>query len=126
MVLLVTILGGGALTAWRRTRWIGMVLGLGAVAFAVGVHWRDTQVFKGMAGITPRASESEVLSALGQPDRITDGTEWVEAGIPRSPGEYIPGCVREYWYHAFFFPYAQSLCFDANQRLIRITTYSSW
>jgi len=124
--LLVTLFGGAILLTLKRARWIGAAMIIGAATFTVVIVLRESHRHQEISRLVHGAREADVLSAVGPPDRTTDGSEWVEAGFPRTPGESIPGCVREHWYYTFYYPYAQALCFDSKHQLIRITTYSSW
>jgi hypothetical protein len=126
LILLLGAAVGLVMTATRRVRLVGLAiltLSAGLICFFM---WQSSQRYDAFESVALGASEAAVVAALGDPPRVTDGSEWVEAGYKRSEGELIPGCVREYWYSAFFYPEKLSLCFDSSGVLIHKYRYTSW
>jgi len=109
--------------AYRRIGILALLIGLIGIGFFV---WRDGNRTAGFESVALGMSEMQVQSTIGAPPRVTDGTEWVEPGYKRAASELVPGCVREYWYSAFLYPDALSLCFNASGKLIHKARYSSW
>src|SRR3990167_10525412 len=108
LAILVAVAAGLILICIKQVRVLGVSLLIIAIGTATYILHRDREQGLASSRIVLGASEAEVVLALGTPPRVTDGSEWVSRGFKRNPEELIPGCVREFWYGAFFFPYQES------------------
>jgi hypothetical protein len=123
LALVIATLAGAFLASLRRTRVLGiaaLTVGLGGTAFFL---WQTHHWSAGFYSLEDRASESEVVSKLGRPQRITDSSGGPEPDMHESP---VPGCAREFWYNAFLFPEAFSFCFGADARLVQKYDWVLW
>ena len=119
IILVLAVLGGAILLIPRRTRFVGytfFALGCGGIGFFI---WQYAQWSAGYESVQMGASEQEVITRVGKPPRVTDGSEWVVPGYKKGSSELVPGCVREYWYPAFLTPEQYSFCFSAEAKLIK-------
>lgn len=126
LVLTVSFLIGVVLITIRRTRYFGLALVFvtgSAIAFFV---WQSYRWQRGFDVVALGATEHEVISLVGAPQRITDGTLWVEPGFKKSGTELVPGCTKEYWYNVFYFPVAYSFCFNERSLLIDKYNWVLW
>lgn len=126
LVLILGAVAGLVMVAVRRVRYAGLVVLVSSVGFLCFFIWQFSHRSTAFESIALGASEATVVAALGAPPRVTDGSEWVEPGYPRTEAELIPGCVREYWYASFLFPEKLSLCFDSDHVLIHKNRHTSW
>jgi len=126
LAIIAVLVAGIVFLFFRQTRELGAALALLAIAFVWAAHDRYAGPSQAYESLPLGASESDLAKVAGFSSRITDGSEWVEAGVRRIPEELIPGCVREYWYNYFFLPDAVSFCFDRHGKLIHKGRYSSW
>jgi hypothetical protein len=126
LTVIAVLAAGVVLLFFREARMLGAVLALLAIAFVWAANDRYAGPSQAYESLPLGTSEGDLAKVAGFSPRITDGSEWVEAGVRRTPSELIPGCVREYWYNYFFLPDAVSFCFDRHGKLIHKGRYSSW
>jgi hypothetical protein len=126
LILIIFGFIGLALLLFKRTRVVGLSLAAFSFAFIGFFIYQSSARNAAFENVKIGQSEAEIIVAIGKPPRVTDGTEWVEEGVKRSASELIPGCTKEYWYNAFLFPEALSLCFNANGKLIYKYRYVFW
>ena len=124
--VIAVLVAGIVLLIFRQLRALGAVLAFSAIAFVAVMNHQYSGPSDAYDSLRLGASEKDLVNLAGSSSRITDGSEWVEAGVARSADELIPHCVREYWYNYFFFPDAVSFCFDRRGRLIHKDRYSLW
>ena len=125
-LLLLVIVAGLSMLVTRRLRAVGLVLLLMSAGGIFFLMWQSSQRNAAFESIKLGTTAADVAAAIGDPPRVTDGTEWIEPGYKRSADELISGCVREYWYSSFLYPEKLSLCFDSSSRLIHKYRYVSW
>lgn len=126
LALVASCLLGTILFLFRKTRNLGLsfiLLAGGCIVFLLlQSHNWETAFEAIMLG----NSEHNVISKMGTPQRITDGTLWVEPEFKKGPSELVPGCMQEYWYNAFLFPEAYSFCFNKDAVLIQKYKWAMW
>ncbi len=124
--LIVMLLAGGVLLLFRRVRYIGLfVVSLAASATGYFV-WQSNHWAAGFDAVTLGASEQEIILVVGVPQRITDGTLWVEPKYKKAKTELVVGCTKEYWYNVFYFPVAYSFCFNDRSELVHKYNWVMW
>jgi hypothetical protein len=111
------------LTYSQMTGLLVLVTSFSVISYFVWQASYRNSAFDSIAIGSPAA---QVIVEIGNPPRVTNGTEWVEEGFKRSASELIPGCVKEYWYASFLYPERLSFCFDSNQNLIHKYRYLLW
>ena len=107
----------------RRAGFSIICITVGIIAFFL---WQDHHRNIAFESLSLGADASDVISLVGSPPRVTDGTEWVEVGLKKSKTELIPGCRKEFWYASFLYPERLSFCFSENDKLIHKYRWSSW
>jgi len=123
----VVLLAALALLAlfFRAYRPAGAV-GLLVVGVWVGaLLWEGAGYRSAFLEIEQGTSESVVLTLMGTPDRITDGTLSVYGG-PRSETQLIEGCRKEFWYVAALSPEQWSICIDAKGVVVEAYHHASY
>lgn len=122
IALFLSLLVGVSFCFYCRTRYIGIFalsLASSVITFFV---WQSHHWSTGFESVALGVSAQEVVSLVGTPQRITDGTLWVEPQFKKSGTELVPDCTMEYWYNVFYFPAAYSFCF--NERSVLIYKYN--
>ncbi len=126
IAIAISLLVGAVLLFIRRTRYVGLIVFTLPVCALAYFLWQENSWAVGFEEVKLGATEKEVISVVGKPQRITDGTVWVEPGYKKSDSELVRGCVKEYWYNVFYFPVAYSFCFNKRLELIHKYNWVLW
>lgn len=126
LILIVFVFLGLVLLPFKRTRVVGLSLAATSIACIGFFIYQSSARNSAFENAKIGQTETEIITQVGNPPRVTDGTEWVEEGVKRSDDELMPNCTKEYWYHSFLFPEALSFCFNVSGTLIYKYRYVSW
>jgi hypothetical protein len=120
--LLFFLLVGLGLLFFPRARAIGLCVIAVVVMFALYFLYVDVRMAKGFHEIKIGMEAPEVLSVMGKPAEINDGT-YQEYGYKRV--DCKASNLTQYWYYSFYLPHIWLVVFDENMKVKSMTEQTS-
>jgi hypothetical protein len=97
-----------------------IALAISLVSYRSYAMYQDHEFREGYRTMSIGDSEESLLTLVGKPDKLTDGTIWPDTGGKKLTHQLANGCVKEYWYVNYlrFQVSSWSYCFDGNDKLL--------